>query len=201
MNTTPNQTPPMTIAYVVKGFFEKLRSIGGGDEALSEATMQTGEMALVERLLEIADVVEATWVEKVNAEDGFPGVWDYEVSEPLGQWVAEKLAMTGEFPDMDAVKQTLENILSEYDITPPPPPYNPPPAHVEQSFALERAIAFNANIIVEHMQMYPAPRTWFALKGACSVYGYCDDTSVTSAINRLITEGVIRESVDGFVLV
>ena len=44
----------------------------------------------------------------------FPGVYDYEVSEPFGEWFAEQLIRTGNAPEYAAAKRELVEHVVEF---------------------------------------------------------------------------------------
>ena len=112
MNTTiKHQAPPLTIAYLVKGFFDCLHKISGGHQAFATATENCAEMEAVERLTEYADMVEQIWQERFADTDEWGGVWEYEVTEPFGDAIAEHLTAYNELPDDTRAKQLLASII------------------------------------------------------------------------------------------
>lgn len=109
---TKHQTPPLTIAYLVKGFFDCLHRINHGDKSLGElGATERSEMDAVERLTEYADMVEQLWQERFAGTDEWGGVWEYDVTEPFGDALAEHLTTYNELPDDTRAKQLLTSII------------------------------------------------------------------------------------------
>lgn len=110
--TTKHQAPPLTIAYLVKGFFDQLHRINHGDKSLGElGATPSGELEAVERLTEYADMVEQLWQERFSGTDEWGGVWDYDVTEPFGATIATCLIAEHELPDDTRAKQLLATII------------------------------------------------------------------------------------------
>lgn len=107
-----HQAPPLTIAYLVKGFFDCLHRINHGDKSLGElGATESSEMDAVERLTEYADMVEAAWQERFAGTDEWGGVWEYDVTEPFGEAIATHLVTERELPDDNRAKQLLASII------------------------------------------------------------------------------------------
>jgi hypothetical protein len=70
-----------------------------------------GHIGMVMNLVKFAAHSEK-WLE-THAIEEFPGVLDYEVSSPFGEWYASKLADEYDFPDDKAIAE-LERRLEEF---------------------------------------------------------------------------------------
>lgn len=107
-----HQAPPLTIAYLIKGFFGTLALINHGDKSLGDLGATKGsELDAVERLTEYADMVEQIWQEQFADTDEWGGVWEYDVTEPFGEAIATHLVTEHELPDDTRAKQLLASII------------------------------------------------------------------------------------------
>lgn len=74
--------PAMTLAYVVKGFWEAVHT-----QKLQHYTnVAESEIGLTSDIIEAAAYCEVVWL-TIDQDDNAL-VWDYEVSEPFGAWLA-----------------------------------------------------------------------------------------------------------------
>lgn len=101
-------TPPLTYAYVVKGFLAHPQH----REALTAmAGRHSSELDAMSELTEAADIVEAVWSEMFGEDGKHPGewggVWDYEVSEPIGRQIAAHVVTHGEAPNADTLRALI----------------------------------------------------------------------------------------------
>lgn len=84
--TMPDNTPkapPVTLAYVIKGFFSEVTRLSID---IRPQTEKCGELDFVsEELIPFADLVEEAY-HRCGQE--FEGCWEYEISEPYGAWLA-----------------------------------------------------------------------------------------------------------------
>jgi hypothetical protein len=90
------EAPPLTIAYVTKGFWDEVRTNKLVDK-ISEVTQNISELTLVDDVTTLANLVEQVWEEDYENSD-FCGVWEYEITEPFGSWLASLLAINKELP-------------------------------------------------------------------------------------------------------
>lgn len=94
---------PITVAYIVKGFWSKADEIDLDTTNLDTA----GEIGLMEYLIGIEEI-DTHAFEKLG---DFHLVWAYHISEPLGEWVAEQAKMHGMLPGKDAVRQQTQHLV------------------------------------------------------------------------------------------
>lgn len=84
--TMPDNTPkapPVTLAYVIKGFFSEVTRLSID---IKPQTERCGELHFVsEELIPFADLVEEAY-HRCGQE--FAGCWEYEISETYGAWLA-----------------------------------------------------------------------------------------------------------------
>jgi len=78
-------TNPMTVAYVVRGFFSTVTE--GGLDAVPSID---GDLGITSWLIDAAIQTEKAW-DRLSAAHESAGVWEYEVSEPLGEWLANRV--------------------------------------------------------------------------------------------------------------
>lgn len=95
-----------TAGYIVKGFFEHSEL-----DARSETTLirSGGELNLMDWLTSLSHEVESRW----DNDRAFNGVWDYEVSEALGHWVAEWVNEHFEVPSDKEVSEQITTLIDE----------------------------------------------------------------------------------------
>ncbi|MFA5567500.1 MAG: hypothetical protein WC972_02530 [Trueperaceae bacterium] len=107
MLNAPHTAPPLTLAYVVKGFWRVV-------EARPDMSLDCAEIELMGELIEYANLVETAWTMFVEAEGPdaqWPGVWDYDVSEAFGEWLGQLVAPDGTLPSRsDAIRALLETL-------------------------------------------------------------------------------------------
>lgn len=94
---------PITVAYIVKGFWSKADEIALDASRLCTA----GEIGLMEYLTGLEEIDS----EAFSALGEFHLVWAYHISEPLGEWVAEQAKMHGTLPDKDAVRRQTQHLI------------------------------------------------------------------------------------------
>lgn len=104
--------PPLTIAYLIKGFTE---IFGHKPEERRKAKKRLvsryeSELDFYTHLCEIADQVELSWKIHVS-EDSWAGVWDYDVSEPLGWWLGEYVLQHGELPSDALIEEKILELI------------------------------------------------------------------------------------------
>lgn len=94
----------LTAVYIVKGFFEIARVT-----AISETQKwkEGGEINLVDWLSHLSIEVESRWDE----ERDFPGVWLYDVAEPLGNWVAHYINEHFETPEPKLISEKITELV------------------------------------------------------------------------------------------
>lgn len=95
----------ITTAYVVKGFWERKAALGytGFED-------QNGpEFELMEHIIHAADDVEGAYM--VLPDHCWNGVWDYDISEPYGEWLAEQFASQGLLPDDEARRAYIAHLI------------------------------------------------------------------------------------------
>ena len=102
-------TPALTVAYVVKGFLSRIDSSSDGWAAVAH---HDGEMGLIQEVCDYADMVEEAWSDDLP-EKGWAGVWDYEVSEVVGQWIGSYLHSHSEWPDQSAVRALINSLVAK----------------------------------------------------------------------------------------
>jgi len=63
----------------------------------------------------VADIAEQMNidVDSRRAQE-FPGVWDYEVAYPLGQWIIERIQHKGELPDEQVVLAVARDLTDKF---------------------------------------------------------------------------------------
>ena len=96
------RTDDMTLAYVVKGFWDYVNTSGGHHEG----SAASGEMELMQDVISAAASVQAAWDKR--EPNSFDGVWDYEISEEFGRWLAEKTHRGGDWPTQAETDRQLE---------------------------------------------------------------------------------------------
>ena len=92
--------PDITKAYVIKGFWQKVTPA-----AASSVCEEAGEIGLMEELLHLANLVEKVYQEKGK---DFRSVWDYEVSEEFGVWLAAYVVKHKDIPEEGECLRFLE---------------------------------------------------------------------------------------------
>lgn len=120
MNDTSNVTrhSGMFTAYLLKAVEERLDLLDG---KIHERFMETmgGHIGLVSELadigLQLALHVEASETAQRFNVEGWPGVFEYEVIEPFGEWLAN-VAIAGRyvFPDETAIASQFEMDFQTY---------------------------------------------------------------------------------------
>lgn len=98
--------PQITLAYVVKGFWAEVAK----NPLPDSATEWAGEIGMVETLCDRANLVEQMW--KTLGFKEVTGVWDYEISEPFGKWLAEQTKANSELPDEAECLAKLANLAT-----------------------------------------------------------------------------------------
>lgn len=98
-----SEAPPLTIAYVVKGFWE---AVARSDV---DVTDWMPEMDLMNRLIHAAEIIESRWPHHC---DDWPGVWEYDVSEPIGAWIAEEY-QAGRIHNDQAIADMVDQLVNE----------------------------------------------------------------------------------------
>lgn len=98
------QAVAITTAYMWSPFAGKWATVG--------STLGTGH---VEFTSEIADwaVTAHRYIAKL-APTEYPGVFDYEVSEPFGQWLLNTLLANGSMPQEEVIDAYLKRIIAEF---------------------------------------------------------------------------------------
>lgn len=110
---TTRQTDPMDIAYVVKGFWA--RATTGTDLAIARLSNQMqGEVGVQQYLIDAAAHLQWAFEDLLKGEfEG--GVWAYEVAEPFGAWLAERVNAGYPTPDdaqmRDYLREELQPLL------------------------------------------------------------------------------------------
>lgn len=102
----------LTACYIVKGFFEHV----GFD--MNNMPEGEGEIELVDRLGDLAHLVEHEYCNLNEiSDDGCAGVWEYEVSETLGRWLATHVSDNGDFPSIEEIKKKIHLLgLDAFDM-------------------------------------------------------------------------------------
>lgn len=109
MNDVVVKAPALTVAYVVKGFFERAETIDASGTTLEVLAREAGELAMVDRLCALADLVEAAWL--ALPENSFAGVWEYEVSEEFGRLLFEYAKGHMKLPTNDEAPQLVASVV------------------------------------------------------------------------------------------
>lgn len=67
----------------------------------------------VERALVLEDTARVLARLYVELQDEWPGVWAYEVAEPLGIWIGRYFGEHGDMPRFDEIEAAARNIIAE----------------------------------------------------------------------------------------
>jgi hypothetical protein len=97
-------------------FMDGLRSIDADalNEAWSEGT-GSGQLELVQEMVQYAPFADAMCDREFKArEDGFPGVFDYEVSVGFGRMFGEYVIESGESPDKEMAERWLTELMADF---------------------------------------------------------------------------------------
>jgi len=97
----------LNAAYIIKGFFEHV--IKDKLEA-TELLKGYGEIHVVWWLIQFAHDIENVWA--LSDKDPI-GVWCYEVAEPFGRAIANRVNVHGEFPSVSVARQTAYEYAME----------------------------------------------------------------------------------------
>lgn len=108
---TPVKAPSITVAYVVKGFFEAARAIDSSGASREALNRYAGELNTVDRLCDLADLVERAWL-AIPADTLWSGVWEYEVSEVFGAALFEYAHTHQELPNNENAAGLIKNIVA-----------------------------------------------------------------------------------------
>lgn len=109
------QNVAITASFMTSGMMctdHKLRELDSSDVCVLDiySIYGNGGIELHVELCKYAEVSEKIVDFLVQQTDGsFPGVYDYEVSEPFGIWFAECLFKNGEVPTEERAKQWIAN--------------------------------------------------------------------------------------------
>ena len=77
----------LTIGYVVKGFWAGIAKHG-----IQPQASEGSELDVMEYVIGKADLVEQAWEQlQATKPDAWSGVWEYEISEPFGEWLAQQI--------------------------------------------------------------------------------------------------------------
>jgi len=115
-----------TAAFITRGFFDEVYRTAGnayihpGDQGWFHEFKQAEGLGEVEAITEVA--TWAIWllanVEGALADGTYdrdlPGVFDYEVSEPFGQWYARTIRRTGNAPTRTECADHLETLARDF---------------------------------------------------------------------------------------
>lgn len=109
--------PNITVAYVMKGFFGSAGYLGQTllakktlSQVLAEADADS-ELETVEEMVNLAALVEEAWVQL--PDDSYSGVWDYEISEPFGDAVAEYAIEHNDLPSVDWARAKIQELITK----------------------------------------------------------------------------------------
>lgn len=108
MNSTA-KAPAITVAYVIKGFYQRAEAIDASGTTLDVLAREAGELEVVDRLCELADLVEAARL--ALPENSFAGVWEYEVSEEFGSLLFEYAKGHMKLPPNDAAVRLIQHTV------------------------------------------------------------------------------------------
>lgn len=100
----------LSAAYVFKGFKEHCTPVvwRAAYEDIGE-----GEIALMGWLSEWGVEIEKTWMRMSEGREA-NGVWDYEVSEPLGDWIRQHVAINNRMPSFNETQTKLGELVDQY---------------------------------------------------------------------------------------
>jgi hypothetical protein len=100
----PVEPDPLTTAYIIKGFWDRLRDLNFEMNANNDGP----EMDIMSSLISMADLDERLYRERGN-DSGL--VWVYEISEPFGAAIADHFATGAGLPDKDHAQRMLASIF------------------------------------------------------------------------------------------
>lgn len=102
--------PPLTYAYVTKGFCSVVYT-DISSAVTSREVAGSGEISMFYRLMALAELCE----DKRDKEevDDWPGVWDYDISEPFGRWVGEYAREFWELPTDEKAAAQIDKLYNE----------------------------------------------------------------------------------------
>ena len=102
----------LTSAYVVKGATEYLHEHGKTLFDLHQITGRAqGELEFIDLFAGYAMHIETVY-QTLAAADDPEGVWDYEVSEPLGAWLAADMLGNGEITEPSKVHDQISKLAA-----------------------------------------------------------------------------------------
>ncbi len=95
-------------------FMEGLHTVKAGYEEIIRAYREGGCIELVSELSRYAELSEI-FIEALNSgTEGFPGVYDYEVSIYFGAWFGEYILEHGQTPPTQIAGDKLRNMILEF---------------------------------------------------------------------------------------
>jgi len=106
--------PPLTLAYVIKGFWTSpaIEAQYDGGTLYEKLIEDGGELGVMNELIDRAALVEYAWI-TLPEDLEFLGVWDYEVSEPFGEFLASYAHHHGELPDVPTCNLFIQTLIVE----------------------------------------------------------------------------------------
>lgn len=107
--------PSITVAYVMKGFFGSAGYLGhtllakkSFRQLVAEGT-DDSEIDAVGYIASLADLIEEAWQQLPDGS--YSGAWDYEISEPFGDAVAEYAVEYNDLPSVDWARTKIQELI------------------------------------------------------------------------------------------
>lgn len=103
----------LDVAYLAIGANDSLKAVHRGETTNYDRIKKHGEIGqseMVDAVVQAADHLLADAYEALG-DDGFDGVWYYEVSEPLGAAIIEHWAEKGDMPNETQIKDLIKRIM------------------------------------------------------------------------------------------
>lgn len=97
----------LTAMFIYGGYRDVLGTKGMDSSLINETYCGGGEVEAARALNCVADDVDNAVTPLLAEQDG-PGVWYYDVAEPLGAWIAETAAAGVRVDESDIVAKAVE---------------------------------------------------------------------------------------------
>jgi len=98
---------PTDVAFLAIGATRTLDKYLSADKERPSTLDGVGEGGIISDIIEAAPLLYEAW----NEQTDFIGVWYYEVSEPLGMWLAEMYIAHGTVPEKRTIRQEIYRFI------------------------------------------------------------------------------------------
>jgi len=93
-------------AFLMDGLRDAANENGGSLSDILKA-WEAGYIELVQVMTDYVDFIEACFNAGYEAADGCPGVFDYDVTSEIGQWMAKEILSNGELPPKSIIENEI----------------------------------------------------------------------------------------------